>query len=101
MTVNHPTKTDRDQRGRFLPGNPGGPGNPHAGKVARLRTAMLEAITPEDVNAAIMALAAKAREGDVAACRELLDRAVGKAGEAADILVLVNELTIKLEELRR
>src|SRR5207248_10793741 len=35
----------RDARGRFAPGNPGGPGNPFARRVAELRTALLDMVT--------------------------------------------------------
>jgi len=40
---------DRDERGRFARGNPGGTGNPHAAKVARLRSALLNAVTEQDI----------------------------------------------------
>lgn len=81
MPPNEPFGNGRDGRGRFTPGNRGGPGNPHAAQVARLRAAMLEAITPEDVAAAIRALADAARQGNVQAIRELLDRGIGKPTE--------------------
>lgn len=31
---------DRDARGRFVTGNPGGPGNPHARRTQELRSAL-------------------------------------------------------------
>ena len=36
-------------KGRFTMGNKGGPGNPFARKVAALRQALLDSITPEDI----------------------------------------------------
>lgn len=42
--MNAPTANGRDGSGRFAPGNTGGPGNPHAASVARLRTTMLGAV---------------------------------------------------------
>ena len=42
---------DRDASGKFAQGNPGGPGNPHAKRVGELRTALLDAVTPEDMRA--------------------------------------------------
>lgn len=46
-----PFADGRDQRGRFAKGNAGGPGNPHAAQVARLRAALLNAITEDDIRA--------------------------------------------------
>ena len=58
----------RGSNGRFAKGWRGGPGNPFAAKVARLRKALL----------------AQAKTGDVAAVRELLSRCLGPA-EALDM----------------
>lgn len=72
-------KNGRDQRtGRFQKGWRGGPGNPHAKKVARLRSVLLNAVTPEDVEEVIAALLRKAKRGDVYAARELFDRLMGR-----------------------
>jgi hypothetical protein len=79
---------DRDARGRFAPGNGGGPGNPHAKATARLRAALMRAITPGDVEAAIAQLVVKAREGDLAAIKELLDRGIGRAQQAREPIAL-------------
>ena len=40
----------RDEHGRFLPGHPGGPGNPHAKQTGKLRSAMLKAVTEKDAS---------------------------------------------------
>ena len=69
---------DRDARGRFAAGNPGGYGNPFARQVAALRQAMLEGVTGEDLAAVFQAVLAKARAGDLAAARLVLAYAVGK-----------------------
>jgi len=69
----------RDHRGKFAPGNPGGPGNPHVRKVAKLRRAMLAAVSTDDIKAVVAKLVEKALDGDVVAIRELLDRCIGKA----------------------
>jgi len=74
----------RDARGRFAQGNRIARGNPLARRVARLRAALLRAIEPEDIEAAVRALALRAQTGDPAAVRELLDRALGKP-EALDL----------------
>lgn len=64
--------------GKFAKGYKGGPGNPYAKRTAEYRKAMMEAVTPEDVRGAIRALVLAARDGDVVAIKELLDRTVGK-----------------------
>ncbi len=68
----------RDLAGRFAVGNPGGPGNPHASRVAALRAVLLDAVTDDDLRAIIAKLVTMAKGGDVAAGRELLDRLLGK-----------------------
>ncbi len=68
----------RDTNGRFAKGNSGGPGNPHAARVAALRAVMMEAVTEDDLRKIVAALIEKAQAGDVVAARELLDRCLGK-----------------------
>lgn len=76
----------RDAGGRFAKGNPGGPGNPYARRVARLRSLMLEAVSDDDLKAIVAALVQQAKAGDLAAAREVLNRCTGKPGyiEQAD-----------------
>jgi len=77
--------------GRFAKGNPGGPGNPNARRVARLREAMLKAATPEKLKKVLNRLIEKAIEGDVAAAKEVFERTVGKP-LADDILQRIENL---------
>ncbi|RMH24587.1 MAG: hypothetical protein D6692_12755 [Planctomycetota bacterium] len=88
----------RTAGGRFAKGNPGGPGNPHAGKVGKLRAAILAAVTPEDVAAIVGALIQRAKGGDMAATKELLDRAIGKPtdGDLAERLDRLEEAAERL-----
>jgi hypothetical protein len=89
----HPSTNGRTLRGQFAKGNPGGPGNPHAKRVAWLRVALLEAVSEDDLRAIAMTLVKKAKGGDLPAIRELLNRVIGKApddAEAAPPEVLVN-----------
>jgi len=67
----------RDAVGRFQRGNPGGPGNPHARAVARLRVELLKVITPAALAQLAQGLLEAARGGDVAAARLLLSYAIG------------------------
>jgi hypothetical protein len=74
----------RDGNGRFVEGNPGGPGNPFARRVAALRKVLLSAITHEDIEAMTRLLLDRAKGGDVAAIKLLLAYVVGKPVEAVD-----------------
>ena len=75
----------RDANGRFAPGNKGGPGNPEAARVARIRSALLRAANLKDVRAIIKSLIEQAKGGDVAAAKLLFDRILGRPIEL-DIL---------------
>lgn len=90
---NNPSKpvADRNQDGRFAPGNKLSKGNPLAGSVARLRTALVQAVTPEDIEAIIKTLVKKAKKGDIAATRIILERCLGKPIE--------HDLVERLEQL--
>lgn len=81
----------RGASGRFAKGNPGGPGNPHAQQVGKLRSAMLRAVTEADVKAIVARLVKLAKEGNVQAAREVLDRCVGKPTEA-DLIARIEQL---------
>ena len=75
----------RDVGGRFAAGNAGGPGNPHADRVAFVRTTLLDCVTAEDVQDIYRALVEQAKEGNVAAARLLLGYLLGKPGAAPDL----------------
>ena len=68
----------RDARGRFAKGNPGGPGNPQARKVAALRSTLLRTVTQKDMREVTRAMMDKAKGGDVAAAKLLLGYLVGQ-----------------------
>lgn len=74
----------RDTGGRFAKGNPGGPGNPHARRVARLRTLLLETVTDDDLRAIVRAMVEQAKRGDLAAIREVLNRLIGRPTDSVD-----------------
>lgn len=73
---------ERDARGRFLPGNKGGPGNPFAAQVGRLRAALLRAVKPADLREVVTALLEQAKSGNVAAARLVLEYCLGRPVEA-------------------
>jgi hypothetical protein len=74
----------RDARGRFAPGNAGGPGNPFARRVAQLRKVLLEAVSDEDLRVVAEQLVVKAKMGDLAATKLLLQYVVGKPAATVD-----------------
>jgi hypothetical protein len=74
----------RDQRGRFTAGNAGGPGNPFARRVARLRTILMEYVTDQDMEEIVGQLVVMAKFGDLAAIKLLFQYTLGKPGKAVD-----------------
>jgi hypothetical protein len=88
---------DRDARGRFAPGNAGGPGNPLGGQVARLRAALIEAVTEDDMAAIARKLIEMAKGGDVTAIRELLTRVLGRPLET-DLIERMERIEARLAE---
>ncbi len=77
-----------DANGRFLKGNPGGPGNPFIKRVSTLRAALFAEVTKEDMQLVIRRLVTMAKAGDVAATKVLLDRVLGKV--PLDVLMFLN-----------
>ena len=70
--------------GRFTAGNPGGPGNPYARRVAAMRTQLLDAVDSDGIAEVARAMLAAAKAGDTAAARLVLSYAVGPPLPAAD-----------------
>lgn len=74
----------RDNKGRFTIGNLGGPGNPFARKVAALRQALIDSVTPADIQAIAASLIQRAKEGNVQAAKLLLSYSIGKPQPAPE-----------------
>lgn len=74
----------RDARGRFGRGNSGGPGNPYARRVAALRTALANSVSPEALTEMAQALVERAKSGDVAAAKLVLGYLIGAPLPAID-----------------
>ncbi len=72
---------DRDERGRFAAGNPGGPGGPRR-RPSELRRAAEEAITPEHVAAMVRKATRLGLEGNLAAMRLVFERTCGRSAQA-------------------
>jgi len=75
----------RDERGRFVKGNVGGPGNPFARQVAKFRSLLVSEVSEADLQAVTAKLIAMAKAGDVAAMRLFLAYVVGKPTAAVDL----------------
>ncbi|MCX7386564.1 MAG: hypothetical protein NTX48_07850 [Planctomycetales bacterium] len=90
--MNEPSTNGHDNAGRFVPGNPGGPGNPHSQQVARLRSAMMAAVSDDDMREVVAKLVDLAKSGDVPAIKLLMDRCLGKvpSPEPAVAIQVVN-----------
>lgn len=75
----------QDAKGRFLPGNKLGRGNPFNKKCGEFKTAFFAAIQTEDVTQVAKRLIRMAKKGDLDAIKEVLNRTLGKVGEAVEI----------------
>ena len=87
----------RGANGRFTAGNTLGQGNPLAGRAAKIRATLLEKVTPEQAGEIADKLIEKAKDGDLAAMRELLDRTIGKPS-TGDILERIERIEAMLAE---
>ena len=67
----------RDARGRFTKGNPGGPGNPYARRVANLRSRLLAEGSDDDLAEIARRLVKLARSGNLAAAKVLFSYTLG------------------------
>lgn len=65
--------------GQFKKGHKGGPGNPHAAQVAKLRSALLSAVTPEKMKAIVDSMIEQAVDGNAIAAKEIFQRTFGPA----------------------
>jgi hypothetical protein len=70
--------------GRFTAGNSAGKGNPHNRQVGRLKSALLSAVSEEDMRRLGAQLLAQALAGDAAAAKLLLAYTLGKPARATD-----------------
>ena len=83
---NHePSPNGRLPDGRFGAGNTISQGNVGNKRMKELRRALLDAVTPEDVQAVAKTLKELAVAGDVPACKVLLDHVIGKPVQALEL----------------
>lgn len=72
----------RDGKGRFARGNAGGPGNPFARQVGKLRKVLLQCVSEEDMANIAGVLVTLAKGGDLQAIKLLFQYTLGKPAEA-------------------
>ena len=75
---------ERHPKGTFRHGNRGGPGNPFARRVAKLRQAMLEECAEEDLRGITRAMINLAKRGDKAAAKLVFQYTLGKPDKQVD-----------------
>src|SRR3954462_1095524 len=74
----------RDEKGRFTRGNAGGPGNPYARQVGKLRGRLLERLAEGELDHIADTLIGLAKAGDLQAIKLLFAYTLGKPAEAVN-----------------
>lgn len=82
--MDQPSTNGRKTNGQFTRGNKYGRGNPHAQKVAALKSALVGAVTVEDIKQIAKVLVKQAKDGEHAAIRILLPYLVGAIPQTVD-----------------
>jgi hypothetical protein len=94
-THNVDAPAGRDAKGRFAKGNPGGPGNPFARYVAKLRSALVDCVSEEDIRQIANGLLVSAKLGHLPSIHVLLLYVLGKPSGT------VNPDTLDIDEWRQ
>ncbi len=89
------TPPERDEKWRFVKGNRGGPGNPFARQVAKLRATLIQRVTEEDIQYIADELLASAKMGHLPSIRLLFLYVLGKPA------AVVDPDTLDIEEWRQ
>ena len=74
----------RKSNGQFAEGNKCGTGNPYARRVARLRSALLDAVGENGLTDIVQGMVTAAKGGDVAAAKLLLSYLLGKPADSVE-----------------
>jgi hypothetical protein len=91
----------RDEKGRYLPGNPGGPGNPMAREMARLRLRLCQTVSDEAFDLVVEKLLLLAIKGHFGAIKLLLEYRAGRPDRSVGIDELpLHEMRLGLEACR-
>ena len=82
--MDQPSTNGRKTNGQFTRGNRYGRGNPHASAVAALKSALVGAVTVEDIKQIAKVLVEQAKAGEHAAIKILLPYLVGAIPQTVD-----------------
>lgn len=96
-SVSEVSGSGRTARGTFAPGNKLAKGYPHARRANRLRAELYRVVTVEEFRAIVKAMVDAAKDGDIAAAREIIERLLGKP-ESVDTLARIEELESMLRD---
>jgi len=77
----------KDKKGRFVKGNPGGPGSTFNQRQLAYRELFQKVITEPKFKKLLKVVYGKAMKGDMVACKLLFERMLGKIPEGASISV--------------
>ena len=89
----------RTENGRFAKGNKHGTGNPYARRVARLRSALLDAVGENGLTDIVQGMVTAAKGGDVSAAKLLLSYLLGKPTDSIEPdAVDIHEKQLKEQE---
>ena len=80
-----PSTNGRNGSGRFTKGNSFGKGNPHFGKVAALRSAVLKSVSQATVKKLVSSLITQAMAGDIAAAKIILPYLIGQPATSKEL----------------
>jgi len=94
-----PSTNGRNGSGQFATGNKHGKGNPHFGKVATLRSAVLKSVTPATVKGLIKSLIDQAMAGDIAAAKLILPYLIGQPATAKELEAEADSEPIAMDRL--
>jgi hypothetical protein len=101
QTTEHRSPAEGNGRGKgglFAPGNKFGKGNPHAAKVQKLRSTLVNAVTQKDIREVVKKLVEKAKEGCHHSAKILFDRIFG-APIVLDVEDRLAEVESRIEEM--
>lgn len=92
---NSPSTNGRNGTGQFTSGNKYGKGNPHSARVAALRTAVMDSISPATAKKLVKSLVSQAMAGDLAAAKIILPYLIGQPATSKE---LENEIIAESEQ---
>lgn len=94
-----PSTNGRNGSGQFTHGNKHGKGNPHFGKVATLRSAVLKSVSQTTVKKLVSSLITQAMQGDMAAAKLILPYLIGQPATSKELEIEIVTEPIELDHM--